>query len=92
MPGTRKMSKAHRDALVAGQKRRRERERLAAKGQAPAAAQPARVHSPAKRSPVMPHGITVLRRHGRGQDIIEGDANEIRQAVKLWREVKSRIK
>lgn len=81
-----KRSAAQRRAMSKAQKLRRKRENGEGHPKAaPAASVAAKATVERKRSGVMPHGITVLRRNGRGRDIIEGDADEIRRAIKLFR-------
>ncbi len=87
-----KISEAHRKAISKGQQRRWAKFQKNKAQSALAAAQPAKAHSPTMRGPIMPHGITVLRRHGKGRDILEGDAGEIRKAVKLYRDMLKRLK
>lgn len=92
----RTMSAATRKAMSEAKKKwwaQKKAKKPAAKAApaAPAAA-PARMHVPTKRSAMMPHGITVLRRNGKGKDILEGSADEIRTAVKVYRDLKKLLK
>jgi hypothetical protein len=79
----RRLSRAHKDAISKTQKANWKRRRaLKSGGGAPLSEAPTRRRA---RLLVMPHGITVLRRNGGGHDIIEGNAEEIREAVRLLR-------
>ncbi len=74
-----KMSEARRKALVAGQQRRRERERAEAGGTpAPSRKRAKRVMKNGR----APEGVHVLRRNGNGRDLIECNADEVLQALR----------
>jgi hypothetical protein len=82
-------SAAHKAKISAGAKRAWVQRKKAAKSSTSSVPSAAASN---KRGTIMPHGITVLRRNGAGKDIVECDANEIRDAVKFYREMKKRIK
>ena len=90
-----RISAAHRKALIAGQRRRRAKERgghepvLAVAQTSPrsSSTKGRRKHGTKK----MPEGLHLLRRSGGGKDIIEGDACEISAAVRFWRETKEKF-
>lgn len=89
-----RISAGVRKAVAARKKAAEAKHHKAAPTAAPAAAATvaSATKSLQKRSAMMPHGISVLRRHGRGQDVIEGNADEIREAVKFYRDMRKRLK
>lgn len=82
----RPLTKEHRAKLSAAATRRHAGRR----GKAPRS-EPARVAKKRLKNGRAPDGTHVLRRNGKGQDIIECDANEVLEALRVMRKIKQMI-
>lgn len=84
---TRKLTAAHKKALSEGQRRRRKRERT----EADKASTTPRKHARVLKNARAPDGVHVLSRIGGGKDIVQCNAVELMEALRVLRKIKQMV-